>query len=762
MLRTASRRVSLQALCAIVSAASMLALDGCAPRKRTAIVIAVGSDIPAGSITRIELTIRGITATGTMMDITTQQDVFHYGTGMTRTFPGNLVVYQEQNFVGIEVSIVAVPTMGAGLMFTNRARANFVTSDWRQLDMYLPLQCTTAEVQQRCAAMSVAGMEFVCGSVDVNNPCVSTSRSTLPPFNNPVVDASTPMDGALTDATVVGPDSPFPATLPPGFPWAGAVMGSQQVPFRWTLLPGATRARLILCSDIECTTTLDVIEATDRATIKIQPGRYAYKITQSDDQGTNVGPAPIPHPFEVAGYGHTFANAIGTAMFLNPTDLDRDFVFGAKIRDVAGPRVHVGGVADTVASDNAALVGAPAFGRALANAGDFNGDGYSDILIAAQSATDSSARDTHLALRVPATTPRMTRTFAWTQVPFRPSGVSMFSPAWAVAGGGDINGDGFADVVVGIPSISAGMGRVQVLSGHAAPSPATMAQQASSSAPLMGSTPYFGSAVVSGCDFDGDGYADFAVGSTTIDGSPQPSPLGVKVFFGGAGGAYPFVVVDPPAGPGVSMRFGAVLACGADINGDGFSELAIGDPDSLNASRALVGSVGLWSFARRIPTPVGLIEGPGMSHYGSALTMGAIPFVEAAGLQVVQVLVVGAPDGGPAGAGEVTVVRRNTQGNMERLLRFNSFLPNARGGTSLAIAEVNGYATVGNPNPRDTTILMGVPGPCVDNAGAPSMELGCIYAMVPRGLSMGDTAVVNKLQAWEPVTGNGVGISLAH
>jgi hypothetical protein len=94
---------------------------------------------------------------------------------------------------------------------------------------------------------------------------------------------------------------------------------------------------------------------------------------------------------------------------------------------------------------------------------------------------------------------------------------------------------------------------------------------------------------------------------------------------------------------------------------------------------------------------------------------------------------------------------------MEAAIVFASFQAGAQGGSSLAIADVNGFGA-----PRDAVIVMGVPGTCVDNAGLPSMDVGCLYGLVPSRLSPGVTTQVNKLIAWEPVTGAGVGVSMAH
>jgi hypothetical protein len=93
-----------------------------------------------------------------------------------------------------------------------------------------------------------------------------------------------------------------------------------------------------------------------------------------------------------------------------------------------------------------------AFGNSVSCAGDVNGDGYSDLLIGevfgdAVSTPDCGHAYVYLGAAVPQGTPYATING---QGPFTNLGQ-------AVAGGGDVNGDGFGDLVVGEPRAGNGI-----------------------------------------------------------------------------------------------------------------------------------------------------------------------------------------------------------------------------------------------------------------------------------------------------------------
>jgi hypothetical protein len=134
---------------------------------------------------------------------------------------------------------------------------------------------------------------------------------------------------------------------------------------------------------------------------------------------------------------------------------------------------------------------------------------------------------------------------------------------WAVAIS-DFDGDGYADVAVGAPAYSSYTGRVTVFYGSAS----GIAASGNVLATGSGTNNYFGEEFAAG-DFDNDGYADLAVGA-----SGYSSGIGlVNVYHGGGSGlsATPEQTLTGSS----NSSFGKALATG-DVNNDGYDDLAVG------------------------------------------------------------------------------------------------------------------------------------------------------------------------------------------
>jgi hypothetical protein len=217
------------------------------------------------------------------------------------------------------------------------------------------------------------------------------------------------------------------------------------------------------------------------------------------------------------------------------------------------------------------------FGASVAGAGDFNGDGCSDIVVGAPYYTSFSASEGEA--------------FAWFG---SPAGLGANgTPAnsdWhasvgeagaqyglSVASAGDVNGDHFSDLVVGAPNLDVGgyadNGVVFVYHGSAS-GPSTSPD---SFRTIYQAGARLGTAVASAGDVNGDGYSDVLGGAPYYDGASGVDAGRALVWLGSAAGidTSSALVVD---GTEAGANFGRSVAGGGDVNGDGFADLLVGAP----------------------------------------------------------------------------------------------------------------------------------------------------------------------------------------
>ncbi|MBD3868666.1 MAG: FG-GAP repeat protein, partial [Acidobacteria bacterium] len=210
------------------------------------------------------------------------------------------------------------------------------------------------------------------------------------------------------------------------------------------------------------------------------------------------------------------------------------------------------------------------FGAALSFAGDVDGDGYDDVLIGAPG-HDGTWVDEGRAHLFPGSATGPAASASWT------ADGGQTGAAWGatVAGAGDLNGDGFADLAVGSPLFDApavDAGQIAVFLGSLG-GPAAVADWTVNGDQAGGR---LGDGLASIGDSDGDGYADLAAAAPLYD-TPVVNAGRVYLFSGGS--AVPFGPASWTAdGSQTAEQFGSSLAAAGDTNGDGYADLAIGAP----------------------------------------------------------------------------------------------------------------------------------------------------------------------------------------
>ncbi|MFO1038998.1 MAG: FG-GAP-like repeat-containing protein [Geminicoccaceae bacterium] len=241
------------------------------------------------------------------------------------------------------------------------------------------------------------------------------------------------------------------------------------------------------------------------------------------------------------------------------------------------------------------------YGRSVAGAGDVNGDGFADIVV-------GSARNTAVVLFGHASP--FDGMIAATSIGsgvggFRLNGATALDAAGiAVAGAGDVNGDGFSDVLVGASGNTAGgfrAGAAYLVFGKGESFLGTV--DAGTIAAGNGGFKIQGVAldnagysVASGGDVNGDGFADLLIGAAgntvggkslgaayLVYGKPAgfASPVNLAAVAGGVGG---FKIQGQADGD----RAGRSVSAAGDVNGDGFGDLLVGAYGNGNAGAAYV------------------------------------------------------------------------------------------------------------------------------------------------------------------------------
>ena len=216
------------------------------------------------------------------------------------------------------------------------------------------------------------------------------------------------------------------------------------------------------------------------------------------------------------------------------------------------------------------------YGHSVASAGDVDGDGYDDILVDAQAWDEGgigAAGKVYLFRGGPA---GLEATASWTSVGEPQQGAS-FGSALAA---GDVDGDGYSDIVPGAWSMDGQNGKVFVFRGGPA-GPSAVADWTSTGEDRVSAG--FGVAVAT-ADVNADGIADLIVGAHDGSGSPMPRTGKAFLYLGSLGG----LALTPSwtsTGDFQDMsRFGSELAGAGDVNGDGYEDVIVSAPpfDTIN------------------------------------------------------------------------------------------------------------------------------------------------------------------------------------
>ncbi|HWN82870.1 MAG TPA: FG-GAP-like repeat-containing protein, partial [Candidatus Udaeobacter sp.] len=208
------------------------------------------------------------------------------------------------------------------------------------------------------------------------------------------------------------------------------------------------------------------------------------------------------------------------------------------------------------------------FGYSVASAGDVNGDGYADVIVGAGAYSNGQTAEGR-AYVYHGSAAGLAANAAW----ITESNLASSAFGSAVAGAGDVNGDGYSDVIVGAYAVTNGQsteGRAYVYHGSASGlslEPVWIVESNQENS-------FFGSAVETAGDVNGDGFADVLIGAYLYDNG-QDAEGSAFAYYGSAGG-----LSGTPSWIGESNQtgglFGAQVGTAGDVNGDGYADVIIG------------------------------------------------------------------------------------------------------------------------------------------------------------------------------------------
>ncbi|MCA8944536.1 MAG: VCBS repeat-containing protein [Planctomycetes bacterium] len=201
--------------------------------------------------------------------------------------------------------------------------------------------------------------------------------------------------------------------------------------------------------------------------------------------------------------------------------------------------------------------------------GDVDGDGYDDLAVHDKVGEKIRVWSSRPLPHVVLTIPRATYGYD----------LSQFYHVRYVAGAGDVDADGFGDLIIGMPSLDNGRGAVSVVSGATGNRIHALRGLNMSG---VSASDHFGQMVRGIGDVNGDGFGDFAVGAPNEGSNFQGS---IRVYSGFDGSRIHKFVGTIALGY-FGREFDGGLGC--DVDGDGFDDLLVGD----HASQAFVFDLG--------------------------------------------------------------------------------------------------------------------------------------------------------------------------
>jgi hypothetical protein len=210
------------------------------------------------------------------------------------------------------------------------------------------------------------------------------------------------------------------------------------------------------------------------------------------------------------------------------------------------------------------------FGKGVAGAGDVNGDGYDDVIVGASKYDNELTNEGAAYIYLGSSTgldDTPSRTLEGNQAE------SLFG--FSVGSAGDVNKDGYDDIIIGAPSYDNGEeNEGAAFIYHGENTPYGVSATPDQTLDCDQSTSWFGISVGTAGNVNGDDYDDVIVGAHTYTNG-QSGEGAAFIYHGGSSGvsATPSRTLESNQ---ANAQYGVSVGTAGDVNGDGYDDVIVG------------------------------------------------------------------------------------------------------------------------------------------------------------------------------------------